>query len=441
MIQKYKRLFTKTKDIERSSYIWNTIAGFVVAVQSAVMLIVMTRTNGLEDAGIFSIAFAVSSLMLFIGEFGVKKYQVSDVSEKYSFADYFTVRIITCVAMIIASFLYVGYSLVFGNYSFEKFVVLMIVCFTKVIDGYADVFYGRFQQVGRLDIAAKTSAFRVILGTAACMISLAITHNLLVSVIVWFFAILITMLGSTMVVASDFCQIKIECSSKNIKEILMACFPLFLGNFLLLYVGNAPKYAIDACMNEVAQAEFNFIFMPVFAIGMLANFVFNPVLVSLSETWATADYKRFNKMVYKQTAVILVITVVTIAGGYIIGCWLIGWLYDTNLMPLRLEMCILLFGGGMLAMVNFFAVVITVIRCQKYLVLGYVFAAVVAKVLSNFFVMNYGIMGASVLYTVLMTLLTVIFGIMLIACVKKRKKEKDEKNNDTRCRTLSGSDN
>ena len=422
MIEKYKGLFTKTNNIERSSYVWNMIAGFVVAIQSAVMLIVMTRTNGLDDAGIFSIAFAVSSLMLFIGEFGVKKFQVSDVEEKYSFADYFTVRIITCTGMIAASFIYVGYSLVFGNYSVLKFVILIIVCLTKVIDGFADVFYGRFQQIGRLDIAAKTSAFRVILGTAACMVALAATHNLLISVIVWFFAILITMLISTMVVAPDYCEIKIKSSLRNIKEILIACFPLFLGNFLLLYVGNAPKYAIDACINEVAQAEFNFIFMPVFIIGMLSNFVFNPILVSLAEKWTEGEYRKFNRMVYRQTGVIVIITIVTIIGGYIIGCWLLGWIYDTDLMPLRPEMCLLLVGGGMLALVNFFAVVITVIRCQKQLIWGYIFVAIIAKILSNFFVRNYGIMGASVLYTGLMTLLAIVFAVVLIVCVKKRKK-------------------
>lgn len=421
MLETYKKLFTKTNNIERSSYIWNTIAGFVVAVQSAVMLIVMTRTNGLDDSGVFSIAFAVSSLMLFIGEFGVKKYQVSDVHEKYSFADYYTVRLITCGAMIIASFLYVGYSLVFGNYSMWKFTVLIIVCLTKVIDGYADVFYGRFQQVGRLDIAAKTSAFRVIIGTAACMVSLAVTHDLLISVIVWFFAILITMLMSTIVVAPDYCEIKTRFNLESIKNILIACFPLFLGYFLLLYVGNAPKYAIDACMNEAAQAKFNFIFMPVFVIGMLANFVFNPILVTLAEKWNEKEYSTFSKMVYKQIAVIGGITVFAVIFAYVIGCWIVGWIYDTDLMPLRMEMCVLLIGGGMLALVNFFSVVVTVIRCQKYLTGGYLFVAIVAKILSNYFVGHYGIMGASVLYTGLMTLLTAAFAVTLVICVKKRK--------------------
>ena len=422
MIDKYKALFEKTNNTERSSYIWNTIAGLIVSIQSAVMLILITRTNGLEDAGIFSIAFAISSLMLFIGEFGVKKYQVSDVDEKYSFCDYYTVRVITCAAMIVASFCYVGYGYLFGNYSLTKFAVLIIVCMTKFIDGYADVFYGRFQQIGRLDIAAKTSTFRVTLGTTACMISLVITHNLLISVIVWFFAILITMIASTMVVAPDYCEIKIKSSIKNIQGIIKACIPLFLGYFLLLYVGNAPKYAIDSFMNEVAQAQFNFIFMPVFVIGMLANFVFNPILVRLAEAWNSREYHFFNRIIFKQVAVIGVITLLAIVGGYLVGCWLIGWLYNTDLMSFRIEMCILLLGGGMLAFVNFFAVIITVIRCQRYLTWGYVFVAVIAKLFSGYFVETNGITGASVLYTGLMTLLSMVFAAELIICVKKRMK-------------------
>ena len=117
-----------------------------------------------------------------------------------------------------------------------------------------------------------------------------------------------------------------------------------------------------------------------------------------------------------------VITLLAIVGGYLVGCWLIGWLYNTDLMSFRIEMCILLLGGGMLSFVNFFAVIITVIRCQRYLTWGYVFVAVIAKLFSGYFVETNGITGASVLYTGLMTLLSMVFAAELIICVKKRMK-------------------
>lgn len=424
MLQKYKRIFTNTGDVDRSSYIWNTVAGLVFAMQSAVMLMVITRTNGLNDAGIFSIAYAMGSLMSFIGEFGVRKYQASDVNEELSFTDYYSFRMLSCGAMLISSILYAGYGLVFGNYSISKFAIIVVVCLIKLIEAFVDVFYGRFQQRWRLDIGAKTNSFRMLVGMTACTIALIITHNLLVSVIVWFIVSIMAMFMSTILVAGEYCSFKVKFRTDAVKKIFMQCLPLFVGAFLLIYIGNAPKYAIDACLNEGDQARFNFIFMPVFVIGMLANFVFNPVLVKMADEWDKNNYKAFNKMVRKQTLVIGGITMLAVAVALTIGCPILGWLYATDLSPNKVELCVLMIGGGMLALVNFFAVVVTVIRYQNRLTIGYIIAALIAKVMSRYFVFHYGIMGAAVLYAVLMTILTIAFLIILVISVRDGKREK-----------------
>ena len=421
MRSRIKHIFEYTGNVDRSSYIWNTVAGLAIAMQSAIVLMVMTRTNGLNDAGIFSIAYAIAGLMLFLGEFGVRKYQVSDVNEDHSFADYYTFRIITCLAMIIAGLLYACYGLLFCHYTMNKFIVVMLVLFIKVIDTFADVFYGRFQQKGRLDVAAKTTSFRVILGMISCIIMLIFTHNLILSLIVWFLVTLVAMFLSTFVVSPDFCTIEVQFNYSQLKAIFIACFPLFLGTFLLLYVGNAPKYAIDACMDDIAQAKFNFIFMPVFVIEMLANFIFNPVLVKLAESWDNCDFRQFKKMVIRQIWVITGITVFTTGVSYFIGCPILSILFGTDLNPERDELCILLIGGGMLALVNFFTVVVTVIRRQSRLSIGYIATAVLAWLFSRYFVAHYGIMGAAILYTFLMTILALAFAIIMIVSIKKDK--------------------
>ncbi len=89
-----------------------------------------------------------------------------------------------------------------------KFMIIILVCLIKVVEAFADVFYGRYQQQRRLDVSAKTTVFRIATGMAACMISLIITQNLLVSVFVWFVVSLVAMVFSTLVVASEFCTIE-----------------------------------------------------------------------------------------------------------------------------------------------------------------------------------------------------------------------------------------
>lgn len=417
-----KKLFVNSKNIEKSSYAWNTTSGLMFAMQSAVMLIVITRTNGLEDAGIFSIAYAIASLMSFIGEYGVKKYQVSDINEKISFIDYHSHRVITCALMLVCSIVYALTGLLGGQNTIRKFWVIVFVCLLKLVEAYADVFYGRYQQARRLDVAAKTNTFRIALAMFACMVTLAITHDLLKSVVVWFVVAVITMMLSSLLVISDFSKMGIRWNADALKKITRECFPLFVGSFLLLYVGNAPKYAIDACMNDSAQACYNFIFMPVFVIGLLANFVFNPILVKLADEWSAGNIKTFRKMVFKQIMVITAITMLAVLVALTIGCPVLGWLYNAELQEYRNCLVILMCGGGMLALVNFFTVVVTVVREQKHLILGYIAVALVAKIMSNTFVSHYGIMGASILYTSLMFLLATTFAIVLILCVKRRNK-------------------
>ena len=58
------RFLQKTNNVDRSTYIWNTISATMLAMQGPVIQAVVSRTNGQEDLGIFAIAFSVATLMM-----------------------------------------------------------------------------------------------------------------------------------------------------------------------------------------------------------------------------------------------------------------------------------------------------------------------------------------------------------------------------------------
>ena len=103
------KLLEKTNNINRSSYTWNALNAIISALQNPVILLVITRTNGVYDAGVFSIAFAIATLMLYVGLYGLRRYQSSDLDEKYSFSEYHGMRILTCSLMIFSSLIYCIY--------------------------------------------------------------------------------------------------------------------------------------------------------------------------------------------------------------------------------------------------------------------------------------------------------------------------------------------
>lgn len=87
-------------------FIFNSLGIGVWGVVFPLLTIVITQLVGADQAGIFSLAFVTGTLLMIIGNYGVRTYQVSDIDEDHSFADYQINRIITCILMVVAGYVY-----------------------------------------------------------------------------------------------------------------------------------------------------------------------------------------------------------------------------------------------------------------------------------------------------------------------------------------------
>ena len=121
------------------------------------------------------------------------------------------------------------------------------------------------------------------------------------------------------------------------------------------------------------------------------------------------------------------IFLLAVAVALTIGCPVLGMIFGADLSGNRFSLTILMVGGGMLALANFFTVVVTVVRGQKHLLAGYILGALTAKLLSGYFVRTYGVPGASLFYTFLMTLISLIFAVVFTLCVRKGIKQMEIK--------------
>ncbi len=415
----------KTNNINRSTYLWNAINAGLSAALCPVILMVMSRTNGVYDAGVFSIAFSVGALMVFVGQYGLRRFQSSDIHEKYTFREYHGMRFITCGAMLIASAAYCFYGIIFRDYTWDKFTVILLVCVLKSIQAYADVVHGHMQQKGRLDVAAKASAARFLAELVSCCVALILTHDLLVSVLVCIAVSASVLMLTTVNTARNYCDtLRPSISPWTCRRLLIDGFPLFVSLFLNMYISNAAKYAIDAYLTDEIQAYYNYIFMPAFVIQLIAYFIFNPILTTYARLWLSEkaeDLRKLKRLIGRQCIVLAGLTLLAVAVAYTIGIPVLSILFGVDLGDYREELCLLMVGGGMMAYGVFFSTVITIVREQKYLLISYGISFIAAKALAGWFVASHGIMGAVVLYTVLMGVLAVLLGAVTIWKVWGRK--------------------
>ena len=77
----------------------------------------------------------------------------------------------------------------------------------------------------------------------------------------------------------------------------------------------------------------------------------------------------------------------------------------------------------MLGISGLFSTVITIIRYQKSLLVGYTVVSVLAFLLSDKIVAEYEIFGASVLYLLLMLVLSICFALFLIVGIVRKRVE------------------
>lgn len=413
---------------KQDCFIWNMIGSLLMAFQSVIMLMILTRTLGLPEAGIFTIAYANANLFLTIGKYGMRNFQVSDVKEQFTFQEYYLSRLFTVSIMLIISVIYILYIGNKNGYTMEKSMTILWMCLFKAVDVLEDVFHGMYQQKGRLDIAGKAMTLRLGITLIIFAVGLILIKDLLKVLIIVTLVTFILFILFTKWTYEPFRDkyIKKRNSKEFVWSLLKICFPLFLGSFLSFYIGNAPKYAIDRVLNDELQACYGFIAMPVFVIGLLNNFIFNPMIYKISVMWNKGKKKEFQKEIWIQVLFIACITLICVIGAYLLGIPVLSFLYNINLSAYRDELLILLIGGGFLALSGLLATIITIIRFQDSLLIGYIFVGILAYMLSEAFVERYAIMGAAGLYLMLMIGLCLVFIILLLYGLHRKEKQNEK---------------
>lgn len=405
----------------KRDYIWNTAAGLINAAEAVVMSMIVTRMTGLTDAGMLTMAFAVGNLMLPIGKFGVRNYQVTDVDNKYSFAAYLSARLATVFLMVLIVCGYLNYAAVRLEYGRDKIGIIFAICMIYAVEALEDVIWGYFQHMDRLYAGARMFCLRWMAILTVFPLALYISRDLRLT-LMWCLAVsiviflLLLLLFYPRFSAEEDHLSDLLGRKENIRQIgklLRTVFPLFAISFLALYENNMPKYAIDAYLTDEIQACYGFVAMPVFVIGLLNNFIYQPTLVAMAVEWEQGQLENFTRRIGKQFAIIGGIAIVCLTGAYLLGIPVLSLLYNANLSDYKGELLILLFASAFLAASGYQSVLLTIMRCQKELLLPHCVVSAGELIILPPVVSKYGTMGAAVCYLLFMMLLCALYTYIL----------------------------
>ena len=409
----------KEDDIGKQSVFWNMMSSGLNSIVSMLLLWVVTLLNGVSDAGIFSLGFSTSQMMLTIGNYGMRNYQATDVTNKYSIKVYEASRIVTNIIMMVSVLGFVW----FEGYYFEKALITILLCLLKVTDAFDDVYGGYYQVKGRLDIAGKIMSIRIGAYVLGFILTLIFTHSLILSCLI---SIIISSIVLIVLIHSTKIIIPLEKPSfqwNRIWNLLTECFPLCISAFLLIYMGNAPKYAIDTYLTAKDQAYYTYLFMPCFVTNLFVGFALQPLLVRLSKSWVHKEYRKFIKLCGLIFAGALIISTIIIIGGAILGCPILSIVFGVSLSAYINVLVVLLIGGAFFAFAVIEQVILTVMRRQVYLLVGFGIASAIAMFISGILVKKFALLGAAYAYTISAGALFLVLAFMIFIFLYLEKKK------------------
>ena len=402
----------------RKNFLWNAIGSTLNASTSLFFLIIVTRLNGINNAGIFTFAFSTACLLQVIAIYYGRAYQVTERNDKISDSDYIYSRYFSCLVMLIASLAFVF----IRGYKLYKIIIILLLTIFKLVEAFSEVIYAIIQKNNDLYKVGISLFFKGLLGLIIFLIVDILTKNLLFSIISLILTNVIILLLYDVKNLKQYKYKKTKFDISKILSIFKCGFFTFLFTFLTQYVINASKYAIDNNMTDNYQTIFGIILMPATLIILCGQFLVHPFLVMFSSDLKENRIKDFSKLVVKIMFYVLIFGLLADIIAYFIGIPFLELVYNIQLDSYLRPLIIIISGATLFGMSYIISNALIAMRKTLIQSIIYIIASIFTLFASNKLVILSGVNGASISYFLTMLLILIMYIIVFVIEMKKLKK-------------------
>jgi len=382
----------------KKDYFWNTVGVFAQNAISPLLLIVITRINGIHDSGLFSFAFSVAVIFWALGMWGGRTYQVSDTKKEFSSQSYIVLRLMLALVMIVGA---VVFALI-NNYDVVKSSILISLVLLKAVESLSDALYGVMQVNNRLYVSGKSLFAKSLIGIIVFIAIDLLTNDIFYSCLGMLLLNILVVFVYDLPVTNKLENLRLTASkilhhSTGAIEIMRRCAPVFAVIFLAMFSLNIPRYFIDTYHQEEI-GFFGIIAMPITLMVLFMSFILQPNVVNLSKLYLKNETINFNKIITKIISITVVFGIVVFILTATIGVAVLNVVFNVDFSQHWLSLVIIVAGGVINALVSIFINVLIImrrIRVQFYILVATNLLLVFISIL---IIPAYGLLGGAFLF-------------------------------------------
>ena len=372
--------------------LFNTVGSLLFYLCQAAITLLVTALAGAEANGLLATAMTISNVCLSAASYGMRTFQVSDLSGKYTDRTYLFSRYITLTAAGLGC---LAFSFV-NSYSVQQRWVIFLYTGYRLIESWSDVWHGYLQKAERIDIVGISFGARGILTALCVTVGLVLTKDLIPTLTV------LLALNAAYVLAVDIPLARRRADFKRtggagVNALLVECLPLAVYAFLNTTIASVPRYHCERILGSVKLGYFNNVFLPVMILQVAVIYLFVPFITTFARLWADRDRQGFFKGLRLLGAALLALWAAGAVGVALLGRWGLSLLYPAT--PQVLEYTPLLQPLVLATVCTVAATVLchllTIAREMRGLILGNLAGLAAALLVSPLLVQTFDVYGAA----------------------------------------------
>jgi O-antigen/teichoic acid export membrane protein len=312
-----------SKSVQNS--LWVIFANGLSSVFSWLLISIMAKQYDLDSLGIYSYAVALILPIITFAGLNLRAIQLTDVDNKYTLGDFFTIRVIgsliTAIVVIIISFL--------KGLDLFSMIIVILVLLSRIFDLLSETAQNKFIRDGSYRKYGLSIIIRAVISVIVFMITSAITKNLITSLAAY------TLTWGIVFLAFDCKYINIKGVLNGYKpnlstmiQLTLSCLPLaFVASINVLY-DSLPKYFVEHYMTLEDLGVFSAISYVSLIGGLFVTGITVTFSTKLAQINKSGEIGKFIKIILVQEALVVFACVALLTAFYISGEKILQILYS-----------------------------------------------------------------------------------------------------------------
>jgi O-antigen/teichoic acid export membrane protein len=349
----------------------------------------VVRLAGYESAGVFSLVVSFTNIFMFVEQYGMRNFQISDVGGGYSVGQYLGAKVITISIAMILFFVCLAI-LRFENYTVICCLVYMVF---KTLETITDFVFGVFQKHLLYKQITVSYFLKSIFPLAGFAFSLAAGKGLSFTLLV------MTITYMSIIFVYDFVIYRskeiISVSFRDADKILRACTPLMLYTLIAPYMIFITRFCIEKIYGKELLGYFSAVSMVIVVMTTLASAVWFVIVPEISMNMEKMAYEKIRRMIFMACLGIIAFGGVTLMVCLLWGDALFGLLFGKAILSYTYLLYPVLVTSILLTAVAFFATILVPMKKRTGILICGLSGAMVCSVTTYPLTKRYGLMGAN----------------------------------------------